>query len=96
MHGIASIVTQALPDHLACQVKSCFAQILYFRAKVDPHTDTIIHNTKHEDTPAGVTGLKSLSVVPDSQSMCHTDILKEYPLLLLYSVGSAHQASVFM
>jgi hypothetical protein len=34
-------------------------------------------------------------MVPDSQSMFQTNLLKECPLILLYSVGSAHHASIF-
>jgi hypothetical protein len=101
MHGIVSIVTQAPTGDLACQVKICFGQILSFCAKVDPRTDTITFYATvnlyamHEEAPTGVTGLTSLSMRPDYQSMFQTNILKEYPLLLLYSVGSAHHASVF-
>jgi hypothetical protein len=102
MHRIASFVTKAPPGDLACQVKSCFGQILSLCAKLDPWTDTLTHYatvnlySKHEDTPAGVTGLTSLAMVPDCQSMFQTNILKEFPLLLLYSDGSAHHAYVFI
>jgi hypothetical protein len=101
MHGIASVVTKAPSDNIACQVKSCFGQILSFRVKLDPQTDTLTHYanvnlySKHEEAPTGVTGLTSLSMVPDCQSMFQTNILKEFPLVLLYSVGSAHHSSVF-
>jgi hypothetical protein len=36
-----------------------------------------------------------MSMVPDYQSMFQTKILKKFPLLLLYSAGPAHRASVF-
>jgi hypothetical protein len=59
-------MSQALAGHLACQVKSCFGQLLSFCAKADPRIDMLTYYTtvkiysKHEEAPTCVTGSISL------------------------------------
>jgi hypothetical protein len=52
---------------------------------------------RHNEVPPCIQGtMTSLSMVPDSQSMVQTNIIKEYPLLSVYSVGTVHHATRFL
>jgi hypothetical protein len=53
--------------------------------------------SRHNEVPPCIQcTMTSLSMVPDSQSMVQTNIIKEYPLLYVYSVGIVHHATRFL
>jgi hypothetical protein len=86
MYGIAQIAAPEQPGDLGCQVKSCFGQIISFCTKIDPTSEVMTYYarvnlySKHEDVPPCIQGtMTSISMVPDSQSMVQTNIMKEYP-----------------
>jgi hypothetical protein len=102
MYGIAQIAAPEHPGDLGCQVKSCFGQILPFHTKIDPTSEVITHYarvnlySRHNEVPSCIQGtMTSLLMVPDYQSMVQTNIIKEYPLLSVYSVGTVHHATRF-
>jgi hypothetical protein len=102
MYGIAQIAALEQPGDLGCQVKSCFWQIISFRRKIDPTSEAMTYYTRvnlycrHNEVPPRIQGtVTSLSMVPDSHSMVQTNIIKEYPLLSIYSVGNVHHGTRF-
>jgi hypothetical protein len=100
MYGIAQIVAPELHGDRGCQVKSCFGQIVSFRRKIDPTSEVMTHYARvnlycrHNEPPPCIQGtMTCLSMVPYSQSTVQTHIIKEYPLLYVYSVGNVHHAT---
>jgi hypothetical protein len=98
MYGLTQI---AAPEHLALQVKSCFGQIISFCMKLDPRSDTMTYYVtmnlyvKHKVLPSNGISVTSLSIVSKLQSMLQTILVKEYPVLTLYSVGTVHHSTRF-
>jgi hypothetical protein len=89
IHGIAQIAAPEQPGDLGCQVKSCFGQIISSRTKIDPTSEVMMYYatmnlySRHEEVPPCIQGtMTSLSIVPESQSMVQTDIMKSTPSYL--------------
>jgi hypothetical protein len=56
---------------------------------------TVNPYAKHDELPYGFISVTSLSMVPDSQSMIKTKLVKEYPVLPVYSVCNVHHSTRF-
>jgi hypothetical protein len=102
MYGIAKISALEQPGDIGCQVKSCFGQIISCCTKIDPTSEVMTYYarvniySKHEEVPPCIAGIMiSMLMVPDSQSMVQTKIIKDYPLLYVYSVGTVNHATHF-
>jgi hypothetical protein len=102
MYDISKIAAPEQPDDLGCQVKSCFGQIISCRTKIDPTSEVMtyysrvnLYSSQNEVPPCIQGTMTSLSMVPASQSMVQTNIIKDYPLLYVYSVGTVHHATSF-
>jgi hypothetical protein len=102
MYGISQIAAPEQPGDLGCQVKSCLGQIFSFHIKIDPTSQAMPYYarvnlySRHNEVPPRTQGtMTSLSMVPDSQSMVQTKIIKEYPLLSVHSVGTVYHATRF-
>jgi hypothetical protein len=102
MYGIAQIAAPEQPGDLGWQVKSCVGQIVSFRTKIYPTSEVMtyyarvnLYSRRNEAPPCIQGTMNSLSMVPDSQSMVQTNIIKEYPLLYVCSVGTVHHATHF-
>jgi hypothetical protein len=101
MYGLAQVTAPEQPGHLALQVKICFGQILSFHVKLDtrsgtmPYYVTVNLYVKHEEFPFDGISMTSLRMVPKSQSIIQTNLVKEYPVLTLHSVGIVHHYTPF-
>jgi hypothetical protein len=84
---------------LACQVKSNFGQVLSFRSKLDPTEGLKIFCRvnlwmKLADIPPGVK-FNELARIPASINMAQSNVVKEFPLLDVYSVGKVNHVFKF-
>jgi hypothetical protein len=101
MYGLTQIAAPGQPGHFALQVKSCFGQILSFRVKIDIRSETMTYYVtvniyaEHNEFPSDGISVMSISMVPESQSVIQTNLVKEYPIQTLYSVGTVHHFTQF-
>jgi hypothetical protein len=84
---------------MACQVKSNFGQVLSFRSKLDPTESLQILCRvnlwiKLADVPSAVK-VNELGSIPMSFNMVQSNVVKEFPLLDVYSVGKVHNVLKF-
>jgi hypothetical protein len=92
LFGINQIIAPVGPGALACQLKSKFRQIVGFRSKLNPLTYVCDYYNQvnlwflYEDAPKNGMGVNPLCIVPSYQTMLQSNILKEYPHLMIYSV----------
>jgi hypothetical protein len=69
--------------------------------KLDPRLKTMTYYAtvnlyaNHDKFPPDGIRVMGISMVPDAHSMVQTSLVKEYPVLTLYSVGNVHNSTQF-